>query len=77
MQSRPTEQLFGLSIEPLSMEDTVARCTAMVRAGKSAHHVAINAGKVVLMADHPRLAEAISQCDLVSAVGQGIVWASR
>lgn len=69
--------LFGVPVKALSMEQTVARCAEMVRAGVSAHHVALNAGKVVLMNDQPLLLEAIRRCDLVSPDGQSIVWASR
>jgi N-acetylglucosaminyldiphosphoundecaprenol N-acetyl-beta-D-mannosaminyltransferase len=68
---------FGVHVEPLSLAQTVARCKALVEKGVAAHHVALNAGKVVLMADQPRLLEAVRRCDLVSADGQSIVWVSR
>lgn len=69
--------LFGVSVDCLTMEETVARCIALIRSRSAAHHVVLNAGKVVLMTDHPRLREAIRRSDLVSADGQAIVWASR
>jgi len=75
--SVPTRTLFGVPVAALTMEETVARCAHMVRAGVAAHHVVINAAKVVLMKDQPRLREAIARCDLISADGQPIVWASR
>ena len=75
--SVPTRTLFGVPVASLTMEETVARCAHMVRSGVAAHHVVINAAKVVLMKDQPRLREAIARCDLISADGQPIVWASR
>jgi len=77
MSSFPTRDLFGVSVAALSMDETVARCAEFVRAGQPAHHVVINAAKVVLMSDQPLLRDAIRSCDLISADGQPIVWASR
>src|SRR5262245_50395909 len=68
--------MLGVHIDPLTMEETVARCSGFVRRGIPAHHVCINAGKAVLMADQPRLLEVVRNCDLISADGQAVVWAS-
>ena len=59
------------------MAATVARCVSLVEAGHAAHHVSLNAAKVVSMQDDPRLAAVVRSADLVSADGQGVVWASR
>jgi N-acetylglucosaminyldiphosphoundecaprenol N-acetyl-beta-D-mannosaminyltransferase len=39
--------------------------------------MAINVAKLVTMRDNPRLREGIAQCELVTADGQPVVWASR
>jgi len=77
MRAFSTASLFGVPVAALTMEETVAVCAELVRSARPAHHVVVNAAKVVLMKDQPRLREAIERCDLVSADGQPIVWASR
>ncbi|HYI38576.1 MAG TPA: WecB/TagA/CpsF family glycosyltransferase [Thermoleophilaceae bacterium] len=59
------------------MAQTVDRCEQLIRAGGVAQHVAINAAKVVAMQDDPELRDIVGACELVSADGQSIVWASR
>jgi N-acetylglucosaminyldiphosphoundecaprenol N-acetyl-beta-D-mannosaminyltransferase len=59
------------------MDETVARCAELVGAGRPAQHVVINAGKCVLMEDEPDVRGIVAGCDLVSADGQGVVWAAR
>ncbi len=75
----PTErlQIFGVKIDTLTMDDTVERCRQLIEARRPAQHVSLNAGKVVLMKDDPRLREIVSRGDLVSADGMSIVWAGR
>ena len=75
----PTErvQIFGVTVDALTMEDTVDRCRRLIEARRPAQHVSLNAGKVVLMQDDPRLRGIVSRCDLVSADGMSIVWAAR
>ena len=48
----------------------------MRRAG-TPQHMAINAAKLVAMHDDPKLCRIVDGCDLVSADGQSVVWASR
>jgi N-acetylglucosaminyldiphosphoundecaprenol N-acetyl-beta-D-mannosaminyltransferase len=59
------------------MDETVARCRELVRSGRPAQHVVLNAGKCVLMEDEPDIREIVTGCDLVSPDGQGVVWAAR
>lgn len=70
-------RLFGVPADALSMRETVDACMALVDSGKFAQHVVLNAGKVVMMQDDPRLKEAVAGCDLVNADGQSVVWAGR
>lgn len=69
--------LFGVPLDPLTMDETVARCVELVESGRPVQHVVINAGKVVMMEDVPGLREVIATCDVVNADGQSIVWAGR
>lgn len=69
--------IFGVPLDALTMEETVARCAELVESGRPTQHVVINAGKVVMMQDVPGLREVIANCELVNADGQSIVWAGR
>lgn len=70
-------RVLGCEIDRLDMVATVARCEALIEAGGPAQHVAVNAAKLVAMHDDPRLRAIVHGCDLVSADGQSVVWASR
>jgi N-acetylglucosaminyldiphosphoundecaprenol N-acetyl-beta-D-mannosaminyltransferase len=70
-------EIFGVLLDLLTMDETVDRCARLVEAGEPVQHVVINAGKVVLMQDVPRLKDVIRDCALVNADGQSIVWAGR
>jgi len=59
------------------MDGTLARCEELIAAGRPAQHVAINAAKLVAMQRDADLREIVAGCDLVSADGQAVVWASR
>jgi len=73
---RPAE-LFGCRIDRLSMEATLRRCEELIAAGEGVQHIAINAAKVVAMHKDHELREIVESCDLISADGQSVVWASR
>lgn len=67
----------GCHIDRLNMAQTLARCEELIATEGPSQHVAINAAKVVAMDDDPELREIVEACELVSADGQSIVWASR
>ncbi|WP_327417250.1 WecB/TagA/CpsF family glycosyltransferase [Streptomyces sp. NBC_01233] len=75
MTRRPT--LFGIALDPLTMDETVQRCLDAVRRGEQIEIGMVNAAKLVNMRRDPRLAEAVAGCDLVLADGQAVVWAGR
>jgi N-acetylglucosaminyldiphosphoundecaprenol N-acetyl-beta-D-mannosaminyltransferase len=70
-------QIFGVSIDTRTMDQTVERCRRLIEARHPTHHVSLNAGKVVLMQDQPGLRAIVSSSDLVSADGMSIVWGAR
>lgn len=69
--------VVGLEIDRLDMAETLVRCEELIAGGGFAQHVAINAAKVVAALHDPSLREIIARCDIVSADGQSVVWASR
>ncbi|MGW5847190.1 WecB/TagA/CpsF family glycosyltransferase [Streptomyces sp. NPDC055254] len=69
--------LFGVELDALTMDETVARCLDAVRRGERIEIGMVNAAKLVNMRRDPRLAEAVGGCDLVLADGQAVVWAGR
>ncbi|MET8946687.1 WecB/TagA/CpsF family glycosyltransferase [Streptomyces sp. NPDC004542] len=69
--------LFGIELDPLTMDETVARCLEAVRDGRQLEIGVVNAAKLVNMRRDDRLAKAVAGCDLVLADGQAVVWAGR
>jgi N-acetylglucosaminyldiphosphoundecaprenol N-acetyl-beta-D-mannosaminyltransferase len=71
------QSLFGVELDPLTMDETVQRCLAAVREGGQLEIGVVNAAKLVNMRRDHRLAQAVAGCDLVLADGQAVVWAGR
>jgi N-acetylglucosaminyldiphosphoundecaprenol N-acetyl-beta-D-mannosaminyltransferase len=74
---RGRQTLFGVELDPLTMDQTVERCLEAVRGGRQLEIGVVNAAKLVNMRRDERLAKAVSGCDLVLADGQAVVWAGR
>lgn len=73
----PRRALFGMSLDALTMEQTVARCVEAVENRENLTIGVVNAAKAVRMRDDEALRESVASCDLVVADGQAVVWASR
>lgn len=69
--------VLGCAIDRLDMPQTLERIDQLISSDGFAQHVAINAAKIVAMRDDPQLRQIINRCELVSADGQSIVWASQ
>jgi N-acetylglucosaminyldiphosphoundecaprenol N-acetyl-beta-D-mannosaminyltransferase len=76
-ETRDRAHVLGVDIDRLDMRQTVERCREIIESGQTAHHVSINVAKLVALHDDPRLREIVERCEIVSADGQPIVWASR
>lgn len=74
---RDTATVLGCRIDRLTLDETVARCETAVRQRTYVQHMAINAAKLVSMRDDHQLQVVVDRCDLVTADGQAVVWASR
>jgi N-acetylglucosaminyldiphosphoundecaprenol N-acetyl-beta-D-mannosaminyltransferase len=77
VEERERVDLLGCEIDPLTMDETVARCDELIREGGFAQHMAINAAKLVSLQDDERLREIVNRCELINADGQSVVWASK
>ncbi len=71
--------ILGCPIDALTRQETVDCIEQHLSQinPKPWQHVAINAAKLVAMKDDPFLAETVKKCDMISADGQAVVWASR
>lgn len=69
--------ILGCSIDRLDMGETVAAVEHAIATRTFTQHMAINAAKLVAMHDDPKLSEIVAGCDLVTADGQAVVWASK
>lgn len=70
-------ELFGLQVDNLSMEETLARIDGFIASRRVHHHVVINVDKIVKAHRDPQLREIINACDLVNVDGQPVLWAAR
>jgi N-acetylglucosaminyldiphosphoundecaprenol N-acetyl-beta-D-mannosaminyltransferase len=70
-------RLLGCEIDRLDLKATVARVEEIVARGIPSQHLAVSATNVVALREDPRLQEIAKTCAVISADGQGVVWASR
>lgn len=75
--SGPRQELFGVSMDALTLGETVQRCMDAVHGGQLLEVGVVNAAKIVKMRRDAALREAVTGCDLIVADGQSVVWASR
>jgi N-acetylglucosaminyldiphosphoundecaprenol N-acetyl-beta-D-mannosaminyltransferase len=73
----PRARVLGCEIDRLEMSEAVERCERHIEARIPAQHMAVNAAKVVAMQDDTELRRLVNGCELVTADGQAVVWASR
>ena len=70
-------EVLGCKLDPVDMKSAVAVCEQAVRSRQLVQHVAINAAKLVALRSDPELRQVVEACELVTADGQAVVWASR
>lgn len=70
-------EILGCKIDPVDLEQALGRCEAAIKSGGVAQHMSINVAKLVAMRDDDGLRDSVSRCELVTADGQPVVWASR
>jgi N-acetylglucosaminyldiphosphoundecaprenol N-acetyl-beta-D-mannosaminyltransferase len=69
--------ILGCAIDRVDMDQAVERCDELIARNGFAQHMAVNAAKLVAMQRDERLREITRNCELVTADGQSVVWASR
>ncbi|MDA0168667.1 WecB/TagA/CpsF family glycosyltransferase [Solirubrobacter taibaiensis] len=70
-------EVLGCQLDPLTMEQTVARCDELIQDNGFAQHMAINAAKLVTLQNDDKLRAIVNRCELINADGQSVVWASK
>jgi N-acetylglucosaminyldiphosphoundecaprenol N-acetyl-beta-D-mannosaminyltransferase len=73
----PRATVLGCDIDRVDMPEMVERIDHVISTGGFAQHAAINAAKIVAMREDDELERIVHDCELVSADGQSVVWASR
>lgn len=69
--------VLGCEIDRVDMSEAVRRCERHLRTRLRGQHMAVNAAKIVLSRHDPELHRLINACDIVTADGLSVVWASR
>jgi N-acetylglucosaminyldiphosphoundecaprenol N-acetyl-beta-D-mannosaminyltransferase len=70
-------ELFGCPVDALTMEEAVRWCDDCIAAGGFGQHMALNTAKLVAVQRDDGLRSAVNESALVTADGQGVVWAAR
>ena len=68
---------MGCPIDVLDFDETVKRCLELTDGGGGARQVSMNAAKLAQFGRDSELASFVRGCDVISADGQAVVWASR
>lgn len=69
--------LFGIPIDALTIAQAVERCRVAVANGEYLPIGVVNAAKVVRMRHDRQLKGAVTDCGMVLADGQSVIWASH
>lgn len=75
--NRGRVEVLGCSLSAVTMDEAVLLCEEAIAAGGYFQHMSVNAAKLVAMQDDPALEQMVASCDLVTADGQSVVWASH
>lgn len=69
--------LFGCRFDVVDMQQAVARVERYIASGRMHQGCGVNVDQLVKMKDEPHFKDIIEQCDLVTADGTPVVWASK
>ncbi len=69
--------MLGVHVDRLTTDETVAHLERAIDERRLVQHVCVNAAKIVTLRDDPKLRAIVEECEIVSADGQSVVWASR
>lgn len=68
---------MGVPIDALSMDETIERIFQYIERDERIQHVAINSTKILRIIENSEVRKTVRKCELISADGMGIVWASH
>jgi N-acetylglucosaminyldiphosphoundecaprenol N-acetyl-beta-D-mannosaminyltransferase len=75
--ARPSRvEVLGCPVDAVSMNEAVAACERAIQDGRYLQHMSVNVAKLVALNDDPALRDAVAACRLITADGQGVVWAA-
>jgi N-acetylglucosaminyldiphosphoundecaprenol N-acetyl-beta-D-mannosaminyltransferase len=70
-------EVLGCAVDVVTMAEAVERAEQAIHTRETCQHVAINAAKLVKYQHDETLRSALDGCELATADGQAVVWASR
>jgi N-acetylglucosaminyldiphosphoundecaprenol N-acetyl-beta-D-mannosaminyltransferase len=70
-------EVLGCAVDVVTMAEAVERAEWAIRTRETCQHVAINAAKLVKYQHDETLQGALDGCELATADGQAVVWASK
>jgi N-acetylglucosaminyldiphosphoundecaprenol N-acetyl-beta-D-mannosaminyltransferase len=73
----PRAEVLGCPLDRVNLEEALRYCESVIETRGFAQHMAINAAKLVAMQDDAELRASVDQCELITADGQSMVWASQ
>lgn len=70
-------KFLGVTIDNLTMEETLAKIKQIIANKVPTQHVVMNASKSVMVQKNDKIKGIINACPIVNADGQSVVWASK
>ena len=69
--------VLGAPVDPWTMEQTVAATDALIKDGRFAHLIGVNADKLLQMRDDAEMDACVRRCEVVNADGASMVMAAN
>lgn len=70
-------EVLGAPVDPWTMEQTVEATDALIKEGRFAHLIGVNADKLLQMLDDPAMDACVRRCEIVNADGASMVMAAK
>ena len=70
-------EVLGAPVDPWTMEQTVEATDALIKEGRFAHLIGVNADKLLQMRDDPEMDACVRRCEIVNADGASMVMAAK
>lgn len=70
-------EVLGVPVDPWTMDQTVEATDALIKEGRFAHLIGVNADKLLQMRDDPEMDACVRRCEIVNADGASMVMAAK